>query len=588
MMQEPIHMPIGETLRQMRRQQSLTQTELGGEHFSKSYISAVEREKIMPSYEALHFFAERLGHPRDYFENLLAQSEIHTSASTGTATQLSPYNEQLVQEKVLPLLDILLAGSELYTLPFVGDFSPLAPDITSTLSPDIQGRYAFLLGLVAQQKEDFSTALQLLEQALTLAPGKYRPAILDALGTNYYYVHSYYVAVDYHERALSVLRELKDAGLEKDEITALIALRLKVEFHCGNDYHALGAHQLAREHFEQARLHLRSAQDIQTAAQLYLKLGYCTYADVYHRTTLTRATEAAIDETEREFQRAISYFVQSRTLHQVSSDRFGESGARLSQATVLLDLSTRRRQVAQEKVKTTGKIASINCTPLLDDAEEQCRQILLAWEPDTAYPTPELEILLYTALAYLIRVAAQRATIARLNEYENTAERECSVATYLCQQVMDTLVKPTFPWALIQEVATLKQGSIVSHTRELPRIPEVVRHSNVAMRQDRTRSVVLFALGEVAEVLGDAATQASYADACYERANQSFRAALDAYQLVVPQQEHDRSYLYRVYQHCIEILQERKQASPAMADKTNQTLVDFLKDALQTSYTSPL
>ena len=582
MIQETMQMPVGETLRLMRRQQSLTQTDLGGDQFSKSYISAVERDKIVPSFEALHFFAERLGQPRDYFEKLFLRDE--TNRSTSTDAQLYVYNEQLVQEKILPLLDSLLEGNEYYTIPFFSDFSLLAPDSAAHLSPDVQGRYAFLLGLIAQQKENFPTALQLLEQALVLAPGKYHPAILDALGTNYYYVQSYYVAIDYHERALTLLKELEDVEVEKNELTALIALRLKVEFHYGNDYHALGAHPQAREHFEQARLHLRSAHDMKTAGQLYLKLGYSTYADVYHRTALTSTTNAAVDETEREFQRAVSYFVQSRTLYQVSSDRLGEARARLSQTMVLLDLSTRRRQVAQDKATTTGKMPFINYAVLLDEAEEQCRQILLGWEPDATYPSTEVEITLYTALAYLIRVVAQRAAIAHLNKYTDTAERECSVAAYLCEQVVDTLVKPNFPWALIHEVATFKEGTIVSRDQTLPRIPEPALHSNVSLRQDITRSVVLFALGEVAEVLGHAATQAEYADACYERANQSFRAALDAYHLVVPVQERDRSYLYRVYQHCIDVLQERKQIRPETEEKTNSMLLDFFKDALQTLY----
>ncbi len=387
---------------------------------------------------------------------------------------------------------------------------------------------------------------------------------------------------------LLILQELADAGVEKDELVALIALRLKVEFHCGNDYHALGAHQLAREHFEQARLHLRSAQDIQTAAQLHLKLGYCTYADVYHRTALVYTKNAAVDETEREFQRAISYFVQSRTLYQVSSDCLGEARARLSQTMVLLDLSTRRRQVAQQEANTTGKMPKVNCAALLDEAEEQCRQILLVWKPETTYPTTDVEITLYTALAYLIRVAAQRAAIAHLNEYIDTAERERSVATYLCQEVVDTLAQPIFPWALIHDVATLKEGTIASHIQALPRIPETVLHSDISLRHDMTRSVVLFALGEVAEVLGHAATQTAYAEACYERANQSFRASLNAYRLVVPVYERDMSYLYRVYQRCIDMLEERKQVRPATEEKTNQTLLDFLKDALQTSYTPAL
>ena len=230
----------------------------------------------------------------------------------------------------------------------------------------------------------------------------------------------------------------------------------------------------------------------------------------------------------------------------------------------------------------------MNCASLLDEAEEQCRQILLGWKPDATYPTTEVEITLYTALAYLIRVAAQRAAIAHLNGYADTAGRERSIATYLCQEVVDTLTKPVFPWVLLQDVATLKEGPIISRTQALPRIPEIVLHSNVSLRHDVTRSVVLFALGEVAEVLGHAATQGEYAEACYERANQSFRVALDAYQLVAPTQERDKSYLYRVYQRCIGMLEERKQIRPATEEKTNHTLLDFLKNALQISYTQAL
>jgi len=580
MMQEVMQLPVGETIRQMRRQQSLTQTELGGDRFSKSYVSAVEREKIVPSYEAMRFFAEQLGQYSDYFEKLFVEEKTIKFTSVSTDAHPSNYHEQLVQEKVLPLLDVLLEGTELYALPFFSEFSPLAPDTTALLSADVQGRYALLLGLIAQQKRDFATALYSLEHALTLAPSKYRPAILDALGTNYYYCQSYYTALDYHKRALEDLRSREDA-LEKDCLTTMPGLRLKVEFHCGNDYHALGAHRQAREHFEQARQQLRSAHDIKTGAQLHLKLGYCTYADVYHRTAVMPTAKALIDEIEREFQRAISYFVQSRTLYQVSSDSLGEARARLSQAMVLLDFSTRRRQVAQEKAKTTGKMPPINCASLLDEAEEQCRQILLAWQPDTTYPSAELEITLYTALAYLIRVASQRATIAQLSGYADTAARERSVAAHLCQQVLDTLVEPTFPWTLAHDVATQKESTLVRQTQALPRVPEAALHSNLSLRHDMTRSVVLFALGEVAETLGHAATRAEYAETCYECANRCFENALAAYHLVVPAQECDVSCLY---QRCIDALQERKQTRPETEEKTNQTLLQLLKNALQTLY----
>ncbi len=584
-MQETVPLPIGETIRQMRRQQSLTQTELGGDRFSKSYVSAVEREKIVPSFEAMHFFAERLGQHIDHFEKLLQQTETTKRTSVLNDTQMYNRDEHVIQEKILPLLDILLEGTGFSTLPFLQEFTPLAPNFTLGLSSDVQGRYAFLVGLIAQQKQDFATALRSLEHALTLAPYKYRPAILDALGTNYYYTQSYYTALDYHKRALGSLQEMENEERAEDaKSLTTLALRLKIEFHCGNDYHTLGAHRQACEHFEQARQQLRSAHDIQTAAQLYLKLGYSTYADIYQRTAFTPTTEDSVDEIERGFQRATSYFVQSRTLYQVSSDRLGEAWARLSQSMVLLDFSMRRRQAAQEKAQTTGTMPSINCTNLLDEAEEQCRQVLMGWEVETPYPTLEIEIALYTALAYLIRVSIQRAIIAQMNEFADTAVRERSIAVYLCQKVLDTLVEPGFPWTIAHEIGILKESALINQAQPLPRIPEAVLHSNPVLCYDLTRSIVLFATGEVAEMLGRAATRFEYAEACFERTSQSFQAALDASRLIIPMPERDISYLYRVYQRCINILEERKQVRPETEEKTNQALLHLLKDALQTSY----
>jgi tetratricopeptide (TPR) repeat protein len=578
-MQEIIYTSLGETIRQMRRQQGLTQSELGDEHFSKSYISAVERDKIVPSYEAMRFFAQQLGQSIDYFENLYVQNENakHTS-SKATSPAVYMKNEQAVEEKVLPLLDTLLEGAECYISPALRNFLPLTPDAIAEFSNDVQGRYAFLLGLLAQQKQEFSAALESLERALALAPQRYRPVILNALGTNFYYQQSYYTALDYHKRALVDLEALNTA--ENDTSEKARALRLKIEFNCGNDYHAIGAHHQACEHYEQARKLLHSTHDIKTAAQLYLNLGYCIYADVYSSTIISPFAESKNEEIEREFSRAVSYFVQSRTLYQVIHDRRGEASARLSQAMVLLDLSTHRWKVAEAKAQRKSKVVGINCATLLDEAEEQCCQILLAFEPTTSYPSSEVENLLYTALAYLVRVATQRATLAHIENYAETATREASVAAHLCQQVLDTLSEQAFPWTLLRAVSATKERTFTVQTPTLPRVESAL---HTEFHHAVSRSVVLFAAGEVAEMIGHSTTQDDYAEACYERANQCFLAALGVYGTTSFTQEHDISYLYRAYLRCIETLEERNQLKPEIAEKTNSVLLHMLKDAIQTS-----
>src|SRR5579885_3331788 len=54
---------IGARVRMARLAAHQTQQQLAGEAYSKSYLSAVERGKMIPSFQALNFLAQRLGLP---------------------------------------------------------------------------------------------------------------------------------------------------------------------------------------------------------------------------------------------------------------------------------------------------------------------------------------------------------------------------------------------------------------------------------------------------------------------------------------------------------------------------------------------
>src|SRR4029077_1572316 len=54
---------LGQRIRQMRTRRGLTQQDLAGEDYSKSYISAIEQGKTRPSLEALQRIASRLEMP---------------------------------------------------------------------------------------------------------------------------------------------------------------------------------------------------------------------------------------------------------------------------------------------------------------------------------------------------------------------------------------------------------------------------------------------------------------------------------------------------------------------------------------------
>ena len=183
--------PIGEYIRQARRHRNLTQTELGGNRFSKSYVSAVERNKIEASRNALLFFAEQLSLSCDYFTNLLQQPEsqmqlsmLYTPAgnSGGLLRSSLDGNEQIVHNEELALLDSLLESTELYNVSGRYELPTLSIEIIKTLPPPKQARYYFLAGLIAQEKKELTPALKSFEAALGFAPTRLQVAILDELG----------------------------------------------------------------------------------------------------------------------------------------------------------------------------------------------------------------------------------------------------------------------------------------------------------------------------------------------------------------------------------------------------------------------
>src|SRR5437016_7252030 len=120
--------PIGEFIRQARRQQNMTQTELGGTRFSKSYVSAVERNKITSSEEALRFFAEQLGQPNEYFTSLLRQVGNGQLAVFNTVGTLKA-NDAELRDQAFTLLDALLDSRELPDFPTRYELPTLSPEV---------------------------------------------------------------------------------------------------------------------------------------------------------------------------------------------------------------------------------------------------------------------------------------------------------------------------------------------------------------------------------------------------------------------------------------------------------------------------
>ncbi len=564
---------IGEFIRQTRRQQNITQTELGGTRFSKSYVSAVERNKITASSEALTFFAEQLRQPHDYFTSLLQQvGHVEQIAVFNRDSSLNTGNVTLTDES-LTLLGILLENTELSSISLQYELPLLSTEVVATLPPPKQACYYFLMGLSARKKQNLVATLYAFEYALALTPASQRSVVLDELGMTYYLMQIYHTALGYHLRALSLLTE------PHDEFT--IRLRCKLELHCADDYRALGAYPQAREHYEQARHYLRAEHDLQTAGLVYLGLGYCTYFAINHRTSLTLPTtaRATFGEIEHGFQQAINFLIQARNIYQISSDPTRLASTRLVLAAAELDFCTRQRQMQPDKAKATGRKIATTCTSLLNDAEEQCRQVLLSWQnlpSEESIPT-DLDAIIYTALAYLVRILIQQSSLARLDSYTETALRERATASYLCQQILNSLTKGSLPWALIRNALALQTESIAYKNPSLPYLPKLGEDMDTFPHSSFSQVEAYFAAAEVAKELSHLSTTEEFCYDCYERAIQSMQAALDAARTL---HEHDRNYVMRCYQRCSDLLEEHMQATSELALETTRMLANTLEEGL--------
>ncbi len=561
---------IGELIRQVRRQHNITQTELGGDRYSKSYVSAVERNKIIPSQEALRYFAGQLRQSEDYFISLLEPSE-----QTGQLA-VQDSNFQLSQDDALTLLDILLENTDLSQLTIHRDVPSLSPEMIAALPAHKQYRFYYLMGLVAREKQAWESSLKAFEYALVLAPPDQQPLILDEIGLHYATQNDHHTALVYFQRAIPLLQDDGRA-----------VTRFKLEFHSAESYRASGNNKQALEFYELARQHQPADAGVRTAGMLYLGLGYSTYAAIQRQLMLGQEDGKRLtgEDKERAFQRALGFLIQSRTVFQVTNDSDREMQVRLTLAFILLDLCEQRKKAALEKRTRGEKFASTHCMSLLDDAEEQCRQVLFTCQSaqnNTAPGAGQRNEFVSSACAGLIQCALQRAILARLEGYKETGERALIRASYLSGQTLELLKEHAEFWTAVHTITSLKLDDLGYRTAGLPHSLPIVESLSSAWSDSISLVEVYFAVGAVCEEMGRIANALDYASDCYARATSYFQAMLAQAQRVVRNGQIDASYLTRCYTHCVALLEERAQMAPLFTEETTATMINILKHSLWT------
>jgi hypothetical protein len=173
----------------------------------------------------------------------------------------------------------------------------------------------------------------------------------------------------------------------------------------------------------------------------------------------------------------------------------------------------------------------------------------------------------------MTRTLSWRATVARLGGYKDTSARESSLAYTLCQRTLHALENPTLSLMFIHDAINISGHHATAAIAAVLTLPDL-SHAQVANQCSPFTLVELyFTAGEMSEEVGRGSLSHDFVQDCYAVADQCFSQALnfDVKRSHMFAIEYDPSYLVRLYQRYISILERRLSASidtEAIARKT--------------------
>ncbi len=281
---------IGERVRQARIAANMTQQELAGATYSKSYISAVERGKMTPSFQALHILAERLGRPLSYF---LGEGAVSLEALVGSSAPVDALSEEERQRREAEARQMLIEAEGLLgkhqAEKAMEALHVAAGEPPDGLPPHDRPRWYWLAGWAGVWAKQFSEAqgwlergLEVVEDARAWTPptkkaqlNEMAERIRNLLGVCYYEQAQPAKALEHH---LQCLRAITDGIVTDPELKLLIYKSL------GNDYSTQGRHDEAIYYFQRA---CKLAEDMNDPRQWGLAcwglgLTYETSGDLFH------------------------------------------------------------------------------------------------------------------------------------------------------------------------------------------------------------------------------------------------------------------------------------------------------------------
>jgi len=238
---------LGERLRQLRVAAGMTQTDLAGDHFSKEYVSQIERGKTRPTRETILWLAERLGVDAGFLANGVSADErgrVDAALARADALLEARRNDEALQE-----------------------FENVRAAVLATGLAELEARALSGEAMVRMRRGEVREAIELLERARALSESSAfsdveRADVLFRLGVARYKLNSIQTALGLFDEALNLA--------ERSEIPS-DHLRSNVLAWRSRCYRRRRDLEAAREDVERALELAESLNDKRTSADIYFQ-----------------------------------------------------------------------------------------------------------------------------------------------------------------------------------------------------------------------------------------------------------------------------------------------------------------------------
>src|SRR5437588_4234639 len=238
---------LGERLRQLRVAAGMTQTDLAGDHFSKEYVSQIERGKTRPTRETIQWLADRLGVDGGFLANGVSADErgrVDAALARADALLEARRNDEALKE-----------------------LESVRPAVLATGLPELESRALSGEATVRVRRGEVREAIALLERARALSEGETfsdveRADVLFRLGVARYKLNSIQTALGLFNESLKLA--------ERSEIPS-DHLRSNVLAWRSRCYRRRRDLEAAREDVERALELAEGLNDKRTAADIYFQ-----------------------------------------------------------------------------------------------------------------------------------------------------------------------------------------------------------------------------------------------------------------------------------------------------------------------------